>query len=100
MRRSLFLALVTFTLGLTASAEVTLSREEVLRLALNQNPNVKAARARWSMMKERVPQARAWEDLMAGVDFQRMGTTSLTNVNDAEWMISQVVPVSGKNRSR
>ena len=100
MRRILLPTLALLVLNHTVSADEALSCDGVLRVALAQNPNVKAARARWSMMKERVPQARAWEDLMVGVDFQRMGTTRLTNVTDAEWMVSQVVPVSGKNRSR
>ena len=87
-------------LGHALPAEEPLSKSDLLRVALSQNPSLKAARARWAMMKERVPQARAWDDLMIGVDLQRMGTTNFFKTNDAEWMVSQVLPVSGKNLSR
>lgn len=51
-------------------------------------------------MKKRVPQARAWEDTMAGVDLERHGTTRFDTFTDAEWMIAQEIPLSGKNLSR
>lgn len=51
-------------------------------------------------MKERVPQAKAWEDPMVGVDFERMGTTRFGSYSDSEWMASQMIPLSGKNISR
>src|SRR5438128_1208465 len=46
----------------------TLSLETVLRDVLQSNPSLKAARANWEAMKQRVPQARAWEDAKAGFD--------------------------------
>jgi outer membrane protein TolC len=64
------------------------------------NAALKAARAKWEMMKARVPQAAAWEDPMAGVDFERFGTTQFGTYTDAEWMLSQKIPLAGKNRSR
>lgn len=45
------------------------------------------------------PQAAAWEDPMAGVDVERFGTTRF-DTWDAEWMLSQKIPLAGKNRSR
>ena len=51
-------------------------------------------------MKERVPQAKAWDNPMAGVDFERAGTTRLGTFSDAEWMVSQALPLTGKNLSR
>src|SRR5947207_15968406 len=45
-----------------------LSVEGMLRNVLEDNPSLKAARANWEAMKQRVPQARAWEDLRAGFD--------------------------------
>lgn len=73
---------------------------EILTTARRNNPGIRAARLRWEAMKLRVPQMRAWEDPKAGVDFERMGTTRLNTYTDAEWMVSQEIPVSGKNRSR
>ena len=84
---------------MTARAE-TLSREEVIDAVLRANPSVKAARAGWEMMKERVPQARAWEDPMVGVDVERHGTTQFGRYTDTESMVSQSIPLSGKNLSR
>jgi outer membrane protein, heavy metal efflux system len=55
------------------------------------NPALKAARARWEAMKQRIPQARAWEDLQAGMDAENGG-------DNTEWMLMQAIPLSGKNR--
>jgi len=78
----------------------TLSQHEVVALVLRENPRLKAARAQWESMKKRVPRARAWEDPMAGVDVERHGTTRFDTFSDAEWMIAQQIPISGKNLSR
>ncbi len=61
--------------GLAAEAVERLAVEEVVSRALAANPMLKASAAKWAAMKERVPQARAWDDPMAGVDFERVGTT-------------------------
>src|SRR5437667_963875 len=58
----------TLVLGGAAAADQNLSREAVVKTALQENPTVKAARAKWEMMKARVPQASAWEDLRVGID--------------------------------
>ncbi|MCX6967589.1 MAG: TolC family protein [Verrucomicrobia bacterium] len=100
MRRLLLFALVLLPLGPALAGAETLSKNELLRTALCENQRLKAARARWEMMKQRVPQAKAWEDLMAGVELQRMGTLNPAKVTDVEWMISQALPISGKNLSR
>lgn len=77
-----------------------LSLEWVLSAVLRNNPSLKAARANWEAIKQRVPQARAWEDLRAGVNVERSGTTRFDTYTDTEWMISQEIPISGKNRLR
>ena len=100
MRQLYFLTVFAFTLCHGVSSAVPLSKDEVLRTALRENQLLKAARARWEMMKQRVPQAKAWDDLMAGVDLQRTGTLNPVKVTDVEWMVSQVIPISGKNLSR
>jgi len=78
----------------------TLTERDVVSVALRENQTVKAARAKWLAMKKRVPQAKAWDDPMVGVDVERHGTTSFTAFSDNEWMVSQAVPLSGKNLSR
>lgn len=74
--------------------------EQMVREVLDNNPSIKAARTNWEAMKERVPQAKAWEDLRAGVDVERMGTTRFDTFTDNEWMVSQSIPLTGKNLVR
>jgi cobalt-zinc-cadmium efflux system outer membrane protein len=100
MKRILTLALVGLFNSQILCAGDTLSEGGVVNAVLRENPTIKAARAKWEAMKKRVPQARAWEDPMAGVDVERAGTTRFDTFSDAEWMIAQQIPVSGKNLSR
>src|SRR5207247_2691214 len=74
-----------------------LSIQWVVLEVLSNNPSLKAARANWEALKSRIPQARAWEDPRLGVDVERSGTTRFATFTDAEWMVGQEVPVSGKN---
>src|SRR5438477_422664 len=79
-----------------------LSLDHVLRDVLLNNPSLKAARLNWEAMKQRVPQARAWEDLRGGFDtvagrFMDIPRNSFT---DQKAMLEQTVPVAGKNRLR
>ena len=87
-----------------AQAEVVqtnqLSLNHVLMEVLRQHPSLRAAVADARAAQARVPQERAWEDPMAGVDFERMGTTQFSTYTDAEVMLSQKVPISGRNRWR
>ena len=46
------------------------SQRELIAVVLRDNQTLKAAVAKWETMKARVPQARAWEDLRAGVDWR------------------------------
>ncbi len=80
--------------------EGRIEAEEVVSQALAANPMLKASAAKWAAMKERVPRAKAWDDPMVGVDFERMGTTRFGTYSDAEWMASQSLPITGKNLSR
>lgn len=80
--------------------QTTLSLEEATRGAAANNAALKASRAKWEMMKARVPQAAAWDDPLVGVDFERRDTTRFDTYTDAEWMVAQKIPLAGKNRSR
>ena len=75
------------------------SLREVTAAALGNNASIKAVRAKWEVMKARIPQAAAWDDPMAGVDAERFGTTRFGTYTDTEWMVSQKIPLAGKNRS-
>lgn len=83
-----------------SNTHATLHIDAVLNAVRNNNPMLKAAAANWEAMKLRIPQARAWEDPMVGVDVERMETTRFDNFTDAEWMIAQEIPITGKNRLR
>src|SRR5262249_4898934 len=78
------------------------SRRDVISTVLQANPTLKAARARWEAMKQRVPQARAWEDLRAGGDFRDERSVDIppNSFMDQTAMLEQEVPISGKNLSR
>lgn len=84
----------------SVAADGDLAEQDVIRQVLANNPTLKATVARWTAMKERVPQARAWDDPMTGVKLMRSGTTSFSDYSAAEWMVSQSLPISGKNLSR
>ena len=79
-----------------------LTVDQVLRDVLLNNPSLKAARANWEAMKQRVPQARAWEDLRAGFDTiaGRFVSIPPNSFTDQKLMVEQPVPLSGKNRLR
>jgi outer membrane protein, heavy metal efflux system len=106
MNRRTFLLLVSLPLTSAFGGEQLpetegrLSLVRVTQTVLADNPSLKAARAKWEMMRARVPQAAAWDDPMAGVDFERFGTTRFDTYTGAEYMLSQRIPIAGKNRSR
>ncbi len=91
----------TLVLGAAVAAN-QLSREAAVNTALKENPTVKAARAKWEMMKARLPQASAWEDLRVGFDATagRFVNVPTNSFMDQMVMAEQELPVSGKNRSR
>jgi outer membrane protein TolC len=93
---------ITLALPFWASGADLLSQHEVVKSALRDNASIKAARAKWEMMKARVPQAAAWEDLRAGVDSVTTRSVSIpaNSFMDQTAMLEQEVPISGKNRSR
>jgi cobalt-zinc-cadmium efflux system outer membrane protein len=74
----------------------------VLHEVLIGNPSLKASRANWEAMKQRVPQARAWEDLRGGFDTVagRFVDIPRNSFTDQKVMLEQTVPVTGKNRLR
>ena len=105
MKKNLFVILTVAALlawggeraGASAIGETNaLTLDVVLGEVQRNSPILKAARADWEAMKQRIPQARAWEDLRAGVDVERSGTARFHTYTDTEWMISQEIPLSGK----
>ncbi|HZQ48215.1 MAG TPA: TolC family protein [Verrucomicrobiae bacterium] len=85
-----------------AAATNSLSLDSVVSEVLSNNPSLKAARANWEAMKERVPQARAWEDPRASLDVNagRFVEVPQNSFTDQKLMAEQTLPISGKNRLR
>src|SRR5438132_1596002 len=69
--------------------------EAVLAEIRANHPQLHAARSRVEAARERLPQAAAWEDPRVGVDIERRNRR-LLSYNDAEWSVSQAIPVTGK----
>lgn len=77
-----------------------LSLDVVVSEVLSNNPSLKAARANWEAMQERVPQARAWEDPRFSVDATagRFVSVPPNSFTDQKFMLEQAIPLSSKNR--
>ena len=83
-----------------SAATAALSLEAVVSEVLSNNPSLKAARANWEAMLERVPQARAWEDPRFEVDATagRFVSVPPNSFPNQKFMLEQALPLSGKNR--
>jgi outer membrane protein TolC len=78
------------------------SIDAVLRRVLTHNPGILEARARWEAMKHRIPQAAAWDDpkVSAGSRVARFVDIPANGFTDQMLSIEQMIPLSGRNRSR
>jgi outer membrane protein, heavy metal efflux system len=84
------------------SPAAPISLPAVTDSVLAGNPDILAARAKWEALKQRVPQAAAWDDLKVGAStrvarFVDVATNSFT---DQVLSVEQMIPLSGRNRSR
>ena len=63
---------------------------------------IQSARAKWLAAKERIPQAAAWEDLKVGTNIVlgRFVSVPANAFTDQMVSIEQMIPLSGKNRSK
>ncbi|MDB6122457.1 MAG: Outer rane efflux protein [Pedosphaera sp.] len=113
MKFQIYLAFACFTLSSlaeqvqeSANASVTnapktvLSIDQVISEVLSNNQSLKAARANWEGMKERIPQARAWEDPRVGLDATagRFVSVPPNSFTDYRYTAEQTIPLSGRNR--
>lgn len=74
----------------------------VLRVVMQNNPALKAARAQWQSVRERVPQAAAWEDPKIDIaqTVKRFPQVAPESFTDSGVTLEQSIPISGRNRSR
>jgi outer membrane protein TolC len=75
---------------------------ETVTTALQNNPSIKTARAKWESAKQRIPQAAAWEDPKLSVNslLGRFVDISPNGFADQMVTVEQMIPLSGKNRSK
>jgi outer membrane protein, heavy metal efflux system len=80
----------------------TLPLSEVVASVLEHNPVIQSSQAKWRASVQRVPQAAAWEDPKLGVStlFGRFVSIPANSFTDQSVGIEQMIPVSGKNRSK
>jgi cobalt-zinc-cadmium efflux system outer membrane protein len=94
---SIFIPLLTWA----QSEKPTLRLEPLLDEALQNNPEILAAKQKWEVFKEKVPQARALPDPMLGLGIISLPTNFSFRDEDMtmkEISISQMFPFFGKRR--
>jgi cobalt-zinc-cadmium efflux system outer membrane protein len=79
-----------------------LSLGEVTRIVLDNNPAIKEAQHRWRAARERILQARAWDDPRVAGDsrFKRFVDLPPNAMPDQMLSLEQLVPITGKNLAR
>jgi outer membrane protein, heavy metal efflux system len=79
-----------------------LSLSRVIAAVVEHNPMIQSARAKWLAARERIPQARAWEDLKVGttIVLGRFVSVPANAFTDQMVSVEQMIPLSGKNRSK
>src|SRR3979411_2970007 len=79
-----------------------LALNDAVATALQNNPTIKAARAKWESARQRIPQAAAWEDPKFSVNsvLGRFVDISGNGFSDQMVTVEQMIPLSGKNRSK
>jgi cobalt-zinc-cadmium efflux system outer membrane protein len=80
----------------------SLSMSQVIASVLAHNPMIQSAQAKWFAAKERIPQAAAWEDLKVGTNIVlgRFVSIPANAFTDQMVSVEQMIPLSGKNRSK
>jgi outer membrane protein TolC len=85
-----------------SEGSTSLSMSQVIASVLANNSMIQSARAKWFAAKERIPQAAAWEDLKVGTNIVlgRFVSVPANAFTDQMVSIEQMIPLSGKNRSK
>jgi outer membrane protein, heavy metal efflux system len=84
----------------TKAGQLTL--KGAVAAALEKNPTIKTARAKWESARQRIPQAAAWDDPKLTVNslLGRFVDISRNGFVDQAVTVEQMIPLSGKNRSK
>ena len=88
--------------GEEGAASLRLSLAEVTRLVLENNPAIKEAEHRWRAARERVLQAKAWDDPRVAGEWlaHRYVDVPPNAFMDQTLALEQLIPVTGKNLAR
>jgi len=88
--------------GEYGAASSQLSLGEVTRLVLENNPAIKQAEHRWRAARERILQAKAWDDPRVAAEWlaHRYVDIPPNAFMDQTLAIEQLIPVTGKNLVR
>ncbi len=88
--------------GGAQTLEEPLSLAKVCASVLANNPAIKEALTKWDAMKARVPQEASWDDpkISASSRFARFIDIQPNAFMDQSLALEQMIPISGKNRSR
>ncbi|HEY2343296.1 MAG TPA: TolC family protein, partial [Chthoniobacteraceae bacterium] len=108
--KTLSVFLCPFLLALASSAKPleepntasSLTLSAAIEAALANNRSIREARANWESMKERVPQAAAWDDLKVSANTRLGRFVEIGRNGFADQMlgVEQMIPMSGKNQCR
>jgi len=95
--------ILTLTLfpSIARSERIRLNADQLVDEALQNNPEILAAKKKWEVYKEKIPQARALEDPMFGFGIINLPTSFSFHQEDMtmkEFSISQKFPFYGKRR--
>ena len=79
-----------------------LALSDAVTAALENNPAIKTTRAKWESARQRIPQAAAWEDPKLTVNslLGRFVDISRNGFADQMVTVEQMIPLTGKNRSK
>jgi outer membrane protein, heavy metal efflux system len=83
-----------------AADAASLSLPQLLADVRAHHPELKAGMAIAGADREKIVQADAWEDPVAGIELQRMNNTQLFGYDTAEFQLSQKIPLSGNRQRR
>ena len=86
----------------TSQTKGQLTLKDAVAGALENNPSIKTARAKWESARQRIPQAAAWEDPKLSFNslLGRFVAISPNSFSDQMLTVEQMIPLSGKNRSK
>lgn len=88
--------------NVTGKPAVRLTLAAATEAALANNPRIVEARAKWEAYKARVPQAAAWDDpkISTSTSLGRFVDVMPNSFTDHMLTVEQMIPISGKNRTR